>query len=151
MVKMMTNNPKSNQDVKINLQTSIVQEGEKQTFTFNETGNLVTISDNLYLRFKEHQKHREVASVTIKFTDGEIQLTRQDQVGHHSRLVFIPGQITHTVYQTPYGPINLQVKTTRSTFNYQTDTQSGDLHIEYQLYSNKMIVGEYNITLHFAD
>lgn len=141
---------KSNQDVTIDLQTSIVQEKQQQTFTFHENGSLVVIGNNLYLRFKEHQEHQEVAVVTIKVTSHEVQLTRQDQVGHHSRLVFIPNEFTHTVYQTPYGPIKLQVKTTTSDFDYQTNIKSGNLHIDYQLYSNKMIVGEYNITLHFT-
>lgn len=146
----MDDNKSNAKEVSVDIKTSILQDDDRQDFTFHESGNLVKVGDNLYLRFKEHQNGKEVAAVTLKITDEHVQLTRQDNVGHHSRLVFEKNKDHETVYQTPYGPLKIEVRTKQLSFGYQESSQNGDLNIDYDLYSGDMMVGEYNITLHFS-
>ncbi|UQS84994.1 DUF1934 domain-containing protein [Apilactobacillus apisilvae] len=143
----MTDNSES---VVVDLTTYIKQDDESEKFTFRELGSLVNVGTKTYLRFKETQKGEKVASVTIKISDDHIQLTRQDSMGHHSRLIFADKEQHDTIYQTPYGPMNLSVDTKDLLYSYNESPQSGDLLINYELYSGKMMVGEYKMQLHFS-
>ncbi|WP_105957352.1 DUF1934 domain-containing protein [Apilactobacillus quenuiae] len=143
----MTDNSES---VVVDLTTYIKQDDESEKFTFRELGTLVNVNDKTYLRFKETQKEEKVASVTIKISDDHVQLTRQDNMGHHSRLIFAENEKHDTIYQTPYGPIKLSVNTKDLLYNYQEAPQAGDLDIEYELMSGNMMIGEYKMELHFS-
>ncbi|CAI2630870.1 DUF1934 domain-containing protein [Apilactobacillus apinorum] len=139
-----------NNQVAVNLKTTIFQDGERQDFEFVEQGNLVKMSNGLYLRFKEHQDDKEVATVTIKITDEHVQLTRKDEMGHQSRLIFNEEKIHKTAYQTQFGALKIEVKTKEINCEIIEDDNSGSLMIDYELYTGGMIVGEYNIRLHFS-
>ncbi|TPR50845.1 DUF1934 domain-containing protein [Apilactobacillus micheneri] len=140
----------NSESVVVDLTTYINQDDGSEKFTFRELGTLVNVGDKTYLRFKETQKEEKVASVTIKISDDHVQLTRQDKMGHHSRLIFADKEQHDTIYQTPYGPIKLAVNTKDLLYNYQESPQAGDLDIKYELMSGNMMIGEYKMELHFS-
>ncbi|CAI2566876.1 hypothetical protein AKUH3B110M_02920 [Apilactobacillus kunkeei] len=138
------------QKVVVNLKTTIFQDEEREDFIFEEVGSLVQMNNGLYLRFTEHQDNQAVANVTLKITDEHVQLTRQTNGGHHSRMIFDENKDHDTIYQTEYGPIKILVKTKELNYDYNEDIMNGKVGIDYELHSGGMIVGEYNLTLQFS-
>ena len=64
--------------ISIKLRTKVKQQGEVQDFYFDLKGQMVTIGDTLYIRYKEMQEETgDEIPVTIKLVpDGHVQLIR---------------------------------------------------------------------------
>lgn len=131
--------------MKVNLQTTIEQDGEKEQFTFDEAGQLVALKDAYYLRYQEGQGK---IPVTFKFdSSGDIFLTRN--ATNRTRFQFRPHQTIATHYQSEYGLIKLDVKTLRILREIDFHAGHGNVIIDYQLWSQNQLIGKYQIRLQF--
>ncbi|HBM4368523.1 TPA: DUF1934 family protein, partial [Enterococcus faecium] len=68
--------------ISIKLRTKVKQQGEVQDFYFDLKGQMVTIGDTLYIRYKEIQEETgDEIPVTIKLVpDGHVQLIRAGEM-----------------------------------------------------------------------
>lgn len=80
---------------------------EVQDFYFDLKGQMVTIGDTLYIRYKEIQEETgDEIPVTIKLVpDGHVQLIRAGEM--RMRLKFGYKERLETSYRTPYGMIQI--------------------------------------------
>lgn len=131
--------------MKVNLQTTIEQDGEKEQFNFEELGQLVSIKDAYYLRYQEGQTR---IPVTFKFAvNGDIFLTRN--AANRTRFQFRSQQTIATHYQSEYGLIKLEVKTTQISREIDFNASRGKIVVDYQLWAQNQLIGKYQIRLQF--
>ncbi|MFR0771140.1 MAG: DUF1934 domain-containing protein [Limosilactobacillus pontis] len=86
------------------------QDGQHETFAFEEDGEFIVLNDKYYLRYYEHQ-NGQATPVQFRLDDGEVHIHRQGAT--ETWLVFDPEQPTITRYRTEYGVMQLQVVTSR--------------------------------------
>jgi len=134
--------------VSVKLQTTIHQDGDKETFTFTETGTLVEMNGTAYLRYTEHQAGFETP-VTFKVRpNGEVSLKRSGESATHLR--FMADQTIPTRYTTAQGSMLLDVQTTTLSANVADTFDSGIVEIAYSLLTGETVLGDYTLRLEFS-
>ena len=86
---------------------------------------------------------------TIRKQDGEVQLNRQ-QGEMKMRLYFASQKRVSTTYKTPYGVIPIETLTNKINISKKDMPISAKVEVDYLLYSQEKIVGEYKIRLQFT-
>lgn len=133
--------------VRVRLTTRMAQDGQEESYQFEEDGQLVTLANGQrYLRYTEHQAG-QATPVQFRLGDGAIQLTRNGPV--KPRLTFDRETKTTSRYHTPYGIIQLTVITDELVAELNWPRASGSLHLAYQLTAGDQLVGTYQIELRF--
>lgn len=136
-----------NTPIKVLITNQTKQQGEIEEFKEEITGKYYVKNENIFIRYQENSK----ASVTFKvMADGKVQLTRQGN-GNQLRLIFGKDFSFETNYQTAYGMIPLMARTVSLdvTLNHDQTAPAGTIAIDYQLYSQNNLVGEYQLRLQF--
>jgi len=136
--------------VMIHLETHIKQDEDVSDYRLDVDGQLVQMGSNLYLRYLEPNKETgEQTPVTMKFTpDGEVHLTRKAEA--ELRLHFVSGKRVTARYNTPYGIMPIETVTPYLETSFQEKPFSGNVKIDYLLYANDDLVGNYKIRLQFT-
>lgn len=141
---------KKGMNVTIHLRTLIKQNNEEEEFLYELLGQVARVGDNLYIRYQEPQENGVTYPVTLKiFPDGQVQLVRTAQT--RTRFLFNQGQVTETRYQTPYGNIELGVKTKKLHFSLKDEPISGRIEVVYDLLMATETVGNYFFELVFLE
>lgn len=131
--------------VTLKLTTVIRQEGDEETFTFEEYGTITPMGDTLYLRYIENQAGLETP-VTFKMTPaGEVSLKRSGQ--SDVRLQFAPDATIPTRYVTPQGSMSIDVRT--NDLKTVLDEDFGHVNVAYSLLAGETLLGDYSLELHF--
>lgn len=92
----------------ITVQSNQTLGGEHDSSTEVYEGQYFDRLEKRYLSYKRASQEGEISAL-INF--GERSMTYTQQGGVHSKMEFIPGQITYNDYGTPAGNITLCVKT----------------------------------------
>ena len=123
------------------------QDGQHETFAFEEDGEFIVLNDKYYLRYYEHQ-NGQATPVQFRLDDGEVHIHRQGAT--ETWLVFDPEQPTITRYRTEYGVMQLQVVTSRLDRDLDPTIPAGRLSLGYRLQGGGQEIGSYQIELHFT-
>ncbi|HFJ6236692.1 TPA: DUF1934 domain-containing protein [Enterococcus faecium] len=136
--------------ISIKLRTKVKQQGEVQDFYFDLKGQMVTIGDTLYIRYKEIQEETgDEIPVTIKLVpDGHVQLIRAGEM--RMRLKFGYKERLETAYRTPYGMIQIATFTKELHVSLKDRPTAGKVRIDYDLFMGLKKIGEYYLTLDFT-
>ena len=92
----------------ITVQSNQTLEGQKDSNTEVYIGQYYDRLEKRYLSYKRPSEEGEV-SVLINFGEASMTLTQQGAV--HSKMQFVPGQVTYNDYNTPAGKLSLPVET----------------------------------------
>ena len=87
-----------------------------------------------YIYYSEVPEVSEEAAgdrILMKISDNRLEITRRGAI--RSSMVFVPGQQIAAEYITPYGPINLEVRTERLSVNRLADATR--VRVQYLLLS----------------
>lgn len=134
--------------VNIKLETEIVQKEHQQNFIYESVGQAVQVGNNWYIRYEEKAENAENFQVMLKLCDdGAIHLTRQGSL--RTKFRFVPGEITETSYQTPYGTMLLLTKTKQLQLEFSELPLAGKLQLAYELSTGEEILGNYQLFLEF--
>jgi uncharacterized beta-barrel protein YwiB (DUF1934 family) len=141
---------KNGTPIVVKVETIRKQDGEVSKYTETFNGQYVKMGSNIYLRYQEKHDQHEDATVTFKITnDGEVQLNRQ-QGEMKMRLYFASQKRVSTTYKTPYGVIPIETLTNKINISKKDMPISAKVEVDYLLYSQEKIVGEYKIRLQFT-
>lgn len=136
--------------IALHLHTKITQENASEQFEFHEDGTLLKIGHAMYLRYTEHGQDGIDTPITFKLSqDGDIQLTRHTH--NDVRLRFSPNAKMMTRYTTPAGSMVLAVHTTQMAAHYDDIPLVGNIAIDYTLYQGDLLLGDYELRLHFTE
>ncbi|MGN1279641.1 MAG: DUF1934 domain-containing protein [Limosilactobacillus sp.] len=133
--------------VKVKLKTTMKQDGQQETFQFEEDGEFIVLNDKYYLRYLEHQ-NGQTTPVQFRLDDMEVHLHRQGTT--ETWLVFDETQPTITRYRTEYGIMQLQVLTSQLDKKLDPLAATGHLSLRYRLQASGQEIGSYQIELQFA-
>lgn len=134
--------------VKVNLKTTMTQDGKTDQYVFKEPGQLATLANGQhYLRYLEHQAG-QATPVQFRLSDDEIHLIRNGSQKTH--FIFKPAYQHVMPYQTEYGKIYLQVVTDQMQTKFDLTAGQGDLKIRYRLLMQDQLIGNYDIQLQFS-
>ena len=124
--------------------------GNARFFYFDLKGQMVTIGDTLYIRYKEMQEETgDEIPVTIKLVpDGHVQLIRAGEM--RMRLKFGYKERLETAYRTPYGMIQIATFTKELHVSLKDRPTAGKVRIDYDLFMGLEKIGEYYLTLDFT-
>lgn len=135
------------QNVQIKMNTEIKQEGEVETFSFDEPGKISQLNQQIYVSFYEHSDSKAIL-VTLKINeDKTIVLTRNAE--QRLRLTFDKNKDVDNLYRTEYGPIQLQTVTKRLEYSVADNLSNGEVSIDYDLSNGEQLFGEYKLRLQF--
>ncbi|MFC6316168.1 DUF1934 domain-containing protein [Lapidilactobacillus achengensis] len=136
--------------VHLQMSTRIEQAGEITAHHFDEPGQLVQMGSTLYLRYRERDPETGAQTpVTMKIQgDGLVILTR-GQADLRLQLHFHPTERMTTAYKTPYGEIPVTTATTLMESRIKSEPLHGEVAIDYQLFSEKELLGKYQLRLIF--
>ena len=137
---------KNGTPIVVKVETIRKQDGEVSKYTETFNGQYVKMGSNIYLRYQEKHDQHEDATVTFKITDdGEVQLNRQ-QGEMKMRLYFA----SQKRVSTTYGVIPIETLTNKINISKKDMPISAKVEVDYLLYSQEKIVGEYKIRLQFT-
>lgn len=138
---------KRGQKISVVIDTQITQEQQSEKHHFAETGQLINIKGNWYIRFVEHSETGEVP-VTFRVDDShEVRLTRKAE--SQLNLLFKQDEKTDNYYVTPYGTMNITVFASKVDAMIDVKNTSGQIEVSYQIITDGETVGNYQIKLHF--
>lgn len=135
--------------VSIIVQTKIKQQGQVEEFNFEISGQIVQIGTTFYIRYKEAQEDGREVPVTVKvYPDGKVQLSRNGDV--RTRLRFGYQEKLETSYRTIYGMFLLTTYAKNLHFSLRDRPVSGEVSVDYDLFSMGEQIGEYQFILKFT-
>lgn len=125
----------------------MTQDGQQETFQFEEAGEFINLNGKYYLRYLEHQ-NGAVTPVRFRLDDGAVSLHRQGAT--ETWLDFDQHRSTITRYRTEYGMMQLRVVTSRLERFLDPLVPVGRLAVDYELHVGSQIIGSYQLELQFA-
>lgn len=130
----------------VHLATTIRQDGQQESFSFDEAGNFVELNSKYYLRYVEHQNGQ---ATPVQFRlDDQVHLHRSGELT--TLLNFDLNAPTFTRYRTQYGVIRLTVNTTQLEKTVDPAKATGKLKVNYTLATGGQVVGSYQLQLQFT-
>lgn len=134
---------------KIQVQTTITQNKQTDSFVFDEKGKVVQMGSSYYIRYEEKYNGQENIPVTFKIeADGVVTLIRRGELTTH--LKFEQGKSYETLYRTPQGNMYVDTVTRELRISYRDNPFSGRVQVTYDLFVGKEKLGEYKLELHFT-
>ncbi|MGY3766368.1 DUF1934 domain-containing protein [Vagococcus vulneris] len=136
--------------IAIKIQTKVFQNDDFSEHIIETTGQMIRIKDVLYLRYNEEMDGiQSKVPVTIKImSDGQVQLIRSGDVRMKLRFVYQEKQ--ETIYNTPYGMMDIATFTNNMRVSLRDKPYSGDVTIDYDLFGGSEKMGVYHMELSFT-
>lgn len=130
------------------LETIIEQEGERQIFLFEGSGQIVRMGEWLYLRYQEEGTDNKV---TIKLSQaGKMTIIRRAGNELSSRMSFETSGKGSALLPTPAGMLEMETTTHRLFQQYQEKPFAGTVQLDYTIGNADQLLGKYGISLHFT-
>jgi uncharacterized beta-barrel protein YwiB (DUF1934 family) len=132
------------QDIKIHLTARHLVEGEWDETIHQYAGRYVEKANAWYITYTEQMEGIGDVATTLRLGQGSVTLIRQGSVS--TRQQFEKGKSTHSVYQSPYGPFDMETHTSKLRIRYEQEKPI-DVEIAYQLWMNGQYAGEHQLTI----
>ncbi|TLS36681.1 DUF1934 domain-containing protein [Pseudalkalibacillus caeni] len=116
--------------VNLELDTVIGHGRDKEKTNLKTSGSVFQKSNATYIKYDEHLEAGKVSNV-VKITGTQVTVIRRGAVS--MRQTFEQGKTTESVYQSPFGALQMEAKTTQVSFEWDEQNRSGKLSLDYQL------------------
>ena len=84
---------------------------------------------------------------TLKVKGDSVKMRRVGKIGFGTELYFEEGKRFSSTYNTPYGPMDIEVLTSRVENNLNMDELKGNIDIEYNVSLEGMAEGRNRLTI----
>lgn len=132
------------QDVSIQLTAKHLVEGNQEETVHDYAGRCVEKANAWYLTYREQLEGIGEVSTTLKLGKSVVTLIRQGNVS--TRQQFEKGKSTHSVYHSPYGPLDMETHTSKLRIQYENDRPIL-VEIAYQLWMSGQYAGEHQLKI----
>ncbi|MGY3778472.1 DUF1934 domain-containing protein [Isobaculum melis] len=136
---------KNGQQVTLQLQTEVTQDGKTDYHQFKGVATFVKMAHSYYLRYEE-----EVGTmVTLKVTDeSQVTILRKGQT--ETKLRFDLATAYPSEFVTPQGKFQLETTTQEMSVLIDEALPKGEIQVIYQLFMGEEKLGDYKLQLHFS-
>ncbi|WP_400162215.1 DUF1934 domain-containing protein [Brevibacillus sp. TJ4] len=132
------------QDITITLTARHLVEGEWDETSHQYPGRYVEKAKAWYVTYTEQMPDIGDVATTLRLGQNSVTLIRQGSVS--TRQQFEKGKSTHSVYQSPYGPFDMETHTNKLRIHYEQEKPS-EVEIAYQLWMNGQYAGEHHLQI----
>ena len=147
-VGRLSGHPVEEKRVKIKLNTSIYNDGEKETFELTTFGRYYEKGNSFFLQYEETMEEGSIKSI-MKVSDKEAFLLRSGAI--KMRMVFQQNKKQQGRYETPYGTMGLITRTTRLAHSVEEGQAKGTIDILYDLTMHGSHAGTYHLEFMFEE
>lgn len=134
--------------VNVTFDSKIFQDGGDESYQVQATGQLVQKGASWYLTYDEELPEQPVTQVLVKIEPDRLAITRTNVL--KTRLVFEKGLVDHQPYQTAAGMMLLGTNTKTLRIDIDAVSGMGQVELAYSLSANGKVVGQYQVSLQFA-
>ena len=111
-------------------------------------GQLYVKNGSVYMIYDESEVSGMVGcKTTLKVKGDSVKMRRIGQVGFNTELYFEKGKRFSSTYDTPYGPMDVEVLTSRVENNLNMEELKGNIDIEYNVSLEGMAEGKNRLTI----
>ena len=121
---------------------------EEDQMEFVTDGKLYEKNNNIYIMYEESEvSGMKGCTTTIKMTEDSIKMRRNGDFGMNTELYFETGKRFNSIYNTPYGPMGIEVLTNYVHNNFDRETESGVIDIEYKISMDGVVESQNRLTI----
>jgi uncharacterized beta-barrel protein YwiB (DUF1934 family) len=131
--------------VKIKVNTTIWNNGEKETFELTTFGRYYEKNNSFFLQYEEVMEEGTVKSI-VKVSENETLILRSGAV--NMRMVFELNKKHAGRYETPFGTMGISTRTKRLA--HDITEQKGAIDILYELHMQGSIAGTYHLEIGYT-
>lgn len=138
--------------VKINVQTKIDRDGQKEDFELIVFGQFYIKNESSYLIFDEIWEKGKVHTIVKHLvpqtgTSPEVQVLRRGAM--NMRLFFKENELMSGTYKTDVGTFKVETSTVQMDYNWNEEKKSGELNVDYHFFIEQIEVGTYQLKFTF--
>lgn len=121
---------------------------EEEQMEFVTDGRLYVRGGSAYIIYDESEVSGLAGcKTTIRVDDRSVKMKRIGEAGFGAELYFEKGKRFSSVYETPYGPMGIEVLTDRVQNSIDMEKGSGCIDVEYQVSMEGLAEGRNRITI----
>ncbi|WP_033827480.1 DUF1934 domain-containing protein [Bacillus andreraoultii] len=138
--------------VKINLQTKIDRDGQKEDFELIVFGQFYIKNQSSYLIFDEIWEKGKVHTIVKHIvqqdgTNSEVQVLRRGAM--NMRLFFKENELMSGTYKTDVGTFTVETSTVEMDYHWNEEKKSGEMKVNYHFFIEQIEVGTYELKFTF--
>lgn len=141
----LSGRPLEQKPVKIKVNTTIWNNGEKETFELTTFGRYYEKSNSVFLRYDEVMEEGTVKSI-VKVSENETLILRSGAI--NMRMVFEMNKKHVGRYETPFGTMGISTRTKR--LSHSLEPQAGAIDILYELHMQGALAGTYHMEITYT-
>ncbi len=132
--------------INIKINTSITADNNSEYFNFKRVGYI-----NYFDTFTEisYMEDKNTSVKLLIYDNDNIHLCRSFN-SIQNKMIFMTNEETTTQYNTNTHSMSLTIKTIGIITNFNNSISSGDLSIDYNLFSDNYLIGEYSLSINFS-
>ena len=121
---------------------------EEDQMEFITDGQLYVRDDSVYMIYDESEVSGMTGcKTTLKVKGDSVKMRRIGEIGFNTDLYFEKGKRFSSTYDTPYGPMDIEVLTSRVENNLNMEELKGNIDIEYNVSLEGMAEGKNRLTI----
>lgn len=133
--------------VKISVKTTIRNGQDQETYEFITFGEYIQKTSSAFLRYEEITEENESIQTTVKMAEGEGSILRNGAV--KMRLPFQKNKHLTGSYESPYGTLEMETKTSRISHMFNENVKKGEIDLLYDLKMQGTHSGTYHLLISF--
>ena len=125
-----------------------IKDVEEDQMEFVTDGKLYEKNNSIYIMYEESEvSGMKGCTTTIKMTDDSIKMRRLGDLGMNTELYFETGKRFNSVYNTPYGPMGIEVLTKYVNNNFDKEASKGVIDVEYKISMDAVVESQNRLTI----
>lgn len=133
--------------VKISVKTTIRNGQDHETYEFITFGEYIQKTSSVFLRYEEITEENGNIQTTVKIAEGEGSILRNGAV--KMRLTFQKNKYLTGSYETPYGTMEMETRTSRISHMFNENARKGEIDLLYDLKMQGSHAGTYHLLISF--
>lgn len=124
------------------------EEGEEDQMEFVTDGKLYVRNGSVYIMYDESEvSGMNGCTTTIKLKEQSVKMKRSGEAGFQTELYFETGKRFNSVYETPYGPVGVEVLTHFVKNDFDIEAGKGLIDVQYQVSMEGLAEGRNTLTI----
>ena len=125
-----------------------IKDVEEDQMEFVTDGRLYEKNNSIYIMYDESEvSGMKGCTTTIKMTENSIKMRRTGDLGMNTELYFETGKRFNSVYNTPYGPMGIEVLTNYVKNDFDKEACKGMIDVEYKISMDAVVESQNRLTI----